>query len=78
MSAEPAEDPAHEMPAGAGGFERSDLERFFGLSVDMLCIASMDGYLLEVNPAFTRLLGLSATELRSRPFLEFVHPDDRA
>jgi diguanylate cyclase (GGDEF)-like protein/PAS domain S-box-containing protein len=56
--------------------ERAD--RFFGLSRDMLCTASADGYFVELNPAWTRTLGYSAAELKSRPFIDFVHPDDRA
>jgi PAS domain S-box-containing protein len=50
--------------------------RFFSVSVDMMCIASMDGYFQKVNPAFTRELGWSEEELRRRPFLTLVHPDD--
>lgn len=41
-------------------------------------IAGLDGYQREVNAAFERILGWSELESRSRPFLEFVHPNDRA
>src|SRR5690349_14921093 len=51
--------------------------RFFELSRDMLCTANMDGYLVELNDAWTAQLGYSADELRAAPFIEFVHPDDR-
>lgn len=53
-----------------------DLARFFEISMDMFCIASLDGYFKRVNSNFTRVLGFSDTELVSRPFLDYVHPDD--
>ena len=54
-----------------------DLVRFFDLSLDLFCIASTDGYFLRVNENFSRILGYTADELTARPFLDFVHPDDR-
>lgn len=52
------------------------IDKFFNLSLDLLCIASLDGYFLDVNPAFMRTLGHSKEVLLSVKFLEFVHPED--
>jgi diguanylate cyclase (GGDEF)-like protein/PAS domain S-box-containing protein len=55
-----------------------DLERFFDYAIDMLCIADSRGYFVKVNRAFERVLGYTREELLAHPFVEFVHPDDRA
>jgi two-component system sensor histidine kinase/response regulator len=54
-----------------------ELDRFFALTQDLLCVASMDGRFTRVNPAWQQQLGYSEDELLSRPFIDFVHPDDR-
>jgi PAS domain S-box-containing protein len=53
-------------------------ERFFAVSPDLMCVAGFDGYFKSLNPAWEVLLGHSRDELLARPFVEFVHPDDRA
>ena len=54
-----------------------ELEQLFSLSRDMLCIAGYDGYFKRLNQAWEHVLGWSCAELLSRPYLDFVHPDDR-
>lgn len=53
-----------------------DYHRFFNLSIDMLCIASHDGFFLDINDSFTDVLGYDRQALLSQPFLELIHPDD--
>jgi PAS domain S-box-containing protein len=43
----------------------------------MLCTANFEGYFVQLNPAWEETLGWSRETLMSRPFIEFVHPDDR-
>lgn len=52
-------------------------ERFFDLAIDMLCVLDFSGYFKRLNPTWEATLGFTTEELMSRPFIEFVHPDDR-
>jgi PAS domain S-box-containing protein len=54
------------------------LQTFFDMSADLLCVAGLDGYFKRVNPAFRRTLGYHDDDLKTQPFVDFVHPDDRA
>jgi two-component system, sensor histidine kinase and response regulator len=56
---------------------RNELDRFFTLSLEMLCIADFRGYFRRLNPVWTQTLGYSTEELMSQPYLDLVHPDDR-
>jgi PAS domain S-box-containing protein len=55
-----------------------ELDQFFSVTLDLLCIANANGYFLRLNPAWERVLGYSRQELTVRRFFDFVHPDDLA
>ncbi len=54
-----------------------ELRTLFETSRDLLAVTGFDGYFRHLNPAWETILGFTREELRSRPFIEFVHPDDR-
>jgi PAS domain S-box-containing protein len=54
-----------------------EINRLFTLSQDMLCIAGFDGYFKKLNPTWEKVLGFTLAELMERPYIEFLHPDDR-
>jgi anti-anti-sigma factor len=61
-----------------GKLAQEELDRFFTMSLDMLCIANLNtGHFVRLNPAWEQVLGIPREELLSRPWLDFVHPDDR-
>ncbi len=53
-----------------------ELDRFFSMTVSLLCIAGFDGYFKRLNPSWSALLGWSEAELLTQPFTSFVHPED--
>jgi PAS domain S-box-containing protein len=54
----------------------TNFDLFVSESPDLVCIADTNAYYRVVNDAFVRVLGYSREELLSRPFVEFIHPDD--
>lgn len=52
-------------------------DRFFALSIDMLCIAHFSGYFKTLSVAWEKTLGYTHAELQSTPLFDFVHPEDR-
>jgi PAS domain S-box-containing protein len=54
-----------------------ELERIVDLTPDMLCVVSPDGYFKNLNKAWEKVLGYTIEELKLKPVIELIHPDDR-
>ncbi|MFS8868521.1 PAS domain S-box protein [Synechococcus sp. H65.1] len=54
----------------------AELEQFFSVALDLLCIADEQGYFRRLNPAWETVLGRSLEELQQHPLWEWVHPED--
>ncbi len=57
---------------------QAEVERdlLFNYSIDLFCVAGFDGFFKQMNPAWEKTLGWTTAELTSKPWLEFVHPED--
>lgn len=73
-------------PIGVGGVaveitdrKKAEVERdrFFTLSLDLICIVDFEGKFKRLNPAWETTLGYTLEEVENQPFINFVHPDDR-
>ena len=53
-----------------------ELERFFNLSKDILCISDFDGYFRRVSPSIEEHIGYSQKEVNGKPFHNFIYPED--
>jgi PAS domain S-box-containing protein len=69
---------SHHRAERALRSKTEELEGFFTNSLDLLCIADVDGYFRTLNPQWERTLGYALSELEGRQFLEWVHADDQA
>ena len=56
--------------------KEAELKNFFHLSLEIMCVAHLDGYFKRINSGFSQILGYETEELLSQPFISFVHPED--
>jgi len=54
-----------------------ELNQIFKFAPDLISTVGNDGYFKKLNPAAMDLLEYSLEELMAKPFIDFVHPDDK-
>jgi len=59
-------------------YSREEMDQFFAMSLDLLCIADIHGTFTRVNPAWENVLGWSSADLTASPYVHLVHPEDVA
>jgi two-component system, sensor histidine kinase len=53
-----------------------ELDRYFSLSLDLLCIVGVDGYFRRANPTWEEILGRRVDEIEGRSLIDFAHPEE--
>ncbi len=56
--------------------KQEELDSFFSLTPDLLCIATIDGKFIRMNRVWEKMLGFSLEQLLQHSLLDFVHPED--
>ncbi|HSQ46003.1 MAG TPA: PAS domain S-box protein [Lutibacter sp.] len=52
-------------------------DTFFNMSLDILVVASKNTF-IKINPSLSKVLGYSDLELKSKPFTNYIFPEDLA
>lgn len=56
----------------------TQFKNIYDISPGLICVADANaGIFTECNPAVTLILGWSVKEFTSKPFNEYIHPDDQ-
>ncbi len=53
-----------------------ELEKFFDVTVDLLCIANSNGVIIKANKAWETILGYPPSTLEQKEIRALVHPED--
>jgi len=53
-----------------------ELENFFNLSLDLLCIGDPEGNLVKVSQSWENMLGYPLEEIQNSKLIKYIHPED--
>lgn len=53
-----------------------ELDRFFSVSLDLLCIGDTSGYFHRLNGQWEKTLGYLVQEMQGTQYIDYVHPED--
>jgi two-component system NtrC family sensor kinase len=53
-----------------------ELDRFFALALDLLCIVDGEGRFIRLNHQWEQTLGYPLAEIQGSRYMDYVHPDD--
>jgi len=56
--------------------KQQELDVYFSSSLDLLCITSMEGRFLRLNPQWEKVFGYTTEELKDQEVLDYLHTDD--
>lgn len=56
--------------------QKEELERFFSVNLDLLCITDFNGNFKRINKSWERVLGYSSEQILKTNFLSYIHPED--
>ena len=56
--------------------KQKELDVYFSSSLDLLCIASLEGRFLRLNPQWEKVLGYTTDELKDQEILDYLHTED--
>ncbi len=63
--------------SGWQDINRSQIERLFSITDDLLAVISLEGRFLLLNPAWESTLGWERSQMINQPIDALLHPDDR-
>ncbi|QQE66155.1 PleD-like protein [Leptolyngbya sp. BL0902] len=78
ISARKRHEAEHQQAKQALKAKTEEIDTFFSVALDLLCIADTQGYFRRLNQGWTKTLGYAITELEGTRFLDYIHPEDRA